>query len=115
MQSVKMPVRARAHPRVAEISGAGVSSCVPRNAQTIRLAFRSIGTEEPSIATKKNRAASFDHLVGKGEKCRRNSEAQGLGGFEVDDEIELGWLLHRYIAGLGAAKNFIDVVTRATE
>src|ERR1700685_3274073 len=77
----------------------------PRNAQNISIAFRSIGTEEPSIATKKKtRAASFDHIVGKGEKCRRNSEAQTLGGFEVDDKGELSWLLHRNIAGLRAVK-----------
>jgi hypothetical protein len=30
----------------------------------------------------------FDHLVGGGEQRRRNFEAERLGGFEIEDEVE---------------------------
>src|SRR6516162_9069142 len=48
-------------------------------------------------------AHSFDYLVGGGEQGRRHGEAQRLGGDEIDDKIELGWLLDRNVARLGAA------------
>src|SRR5262245_9623748 len=40
---------------------------------------------------------SFDHLVDECEYIGRNFEAERLGGFEVDDQLELGGLLHREI------------------
>ena len=50
----------------------------------------------------------FDHLVGKGQKRRRNGEPQRLGGDEIDDEDEFGGLLDRNVAGLRPVQNFID-------
>jgi hypothetical protein len=37
----------------------------------------------------------FDKLVGSGEQLIRHSEAERLCRLEVDDQLELGWLLHR--------------------
>jgi hypothetical protein len=47
-------------------------------------------------------APSFDHLVGEGEQCRWNFQAERLSRSEVDHKLEFGWLLDRQIAGLGA-------------
>ena len=40
-------------------------------------------------------AHSFDHLVGAGEQRWWDSEAERLSSRQIDDEIELGRLLHR--------------------
>ncbi len=39
----------------------------------------------------------------------RYGEAERLGGLEIDDEIEFGWLLDRQIARLCPAQNLIDI------
>jgi hypothetical protein len=46
--------------------------------------------------------ASFDHLFGPHEYRRWNRQPKNLGGLKVDQQLELGWLLHRQIGGLGA-------------
>src|SRR5262245_12730817 len=52
---------------------------------------------------------SFDYLVRAGEKRRRQVEPEGLGGLEIDDELELGRRLHRKIGRLGAFENAVDI------
>ena len=44
--------------------------------------------------------ALFDHLVGAGEYCRRDFEAQCFGSLEVNHRLEFSWRLHRQIAWL---------------
>jgi len=34
----------------------------------------------------------LDHLVSKGEECRRHVDAERLGRLEIDDELKLGRL-----------------------
>ena len=46
------------------------------------------------------RAASFDHLVGASEQRGRHGQVERFGGFEVDDELELGRLFDRQVSGL---------------
>jgi hypothetical protein len=53
--------------------------------------------------------ASLDHLVGAGEKRLRYGEAQRLSGFEIDDQVELGWLVDRQITGFGSRQYSADV------
>src|SRR5262244_2533283 len=48
---------------------------------------------------------SFNHLVGTGEKGFRNRKTDRFRGFDVDDEFELGGLIHRQVGGRGAIEN----------
>jgi hypothetical protein len=45
---------------------------------------------------------SFDDLVGAGEDCWRDREAEFLRGLEIDDQLEFGRLLHGQIRGFDA-------------
>ena len=58
---------------------------------------------------------SLDHLVGAREERSRHIDAERLGGDQVHDETELGWLLDRNVGRFLAAKNLIDKVARALE
>src|SRR5262245_60970168 len=59
------------------------------------------------------RGASFDHLIGAGEQRRRHLEAKRSRRFEVDDQLVLGWRLHRQIGWLRTLEDAIDVTRRA--
>ena len=54
-------------------------------------------------------AGSADHLVGLEEDRRGDGEAQGLGGLEIDDQLELHGLLYGEITRFGAFQNFVHV------
>jgi hypothetical protein len=59
--------------------------------------------------------ASFDHFVGAGEQRGRNSEAEGLRGFEIDDERILCRRLHRKVDRLLAHEDAVDIARGPTE
>jgi hypothetical protein len=51
----------------------------------------------------------LDHLIRPPEERRRDRQAEGLRGLEVDHQLELGGLLDGEIAGLGALEDLVDV------
>ena len=53
---------------------------------------------------------STNHFVRPHQHVRRNRQADLLGGFQIDDELELRRLLHRKISGLGAFEDFVHIV-----
>jgi hypothetical protein len=61
------------------------------------------------------KAELFDYFVGAGKHCRGYFESERLGSGQVDDEIELGWLLDRQVARLRSMQNLVDIVGRAPE
>jgi len=54
-------------------------------------------------------ARLLNHLVGTRLQRQWHGEAERLRGLEVDHQLELGWLLHWKISGLGTPKDFVDV------
>src|SRR5215470_18557446 len=50
-----------------------------------------------------------DHLVRLEEEHRGNGQAEGLGGLQVDDQLELYRLLDREVGGFSAFQNLVYV------
>ena len=58
-------------------------------------------------------ALLFDHVVGGGKQGLRHSQAQRLGGLEVDRQFVLGRCLHRQVGRLIALEDSVDIPRRA--
>src|SRR5262249_30387976 len=54
--------------------------------------------------------ASFDHRVGKGEQFVRYRKPERLGGYEINDQIELSRLLDWKLGGVCSAQDLVDEV-----
>jgi hypothetical protein len=49
----------------------------------------------------------LDHLIRPQQERRRDRESEGLGGPEVDHQLELRRLLDRELSGIGALQEFV--------
>jgi hypothetical protein len=54
----------------------------------------------------------LNHFVRLAKQQRRNGDAEGLSGFEIDEEFELCRLLYREFTRLGTLQYFINVNSR---
>src|SRR4051812_18402870 len=78
--------------------GSTVAAVLTRSMVTsgnVALSCARAGIAALSHSTNKLRGGSLDDLVGTGEHGLRHGEPQGLRGLEIDDQLELGRLLHR--------------------
>src|SRR5262249_28068300 len=56
----------------------------------------------------------FDHLLGAQQRRFRNSEAERLGGLEVNGKLEQGWLLDWQLSRLLTTQNSGNVLCGTT-
>ena len=56
----------------------------------------------------------FDHLIRPHQERLGNHQPEGLGGFQIDDELELGRLLNWEVAWIRAFQDLVDVDRGAT-
>jgi hypothetical protein len=54
----------------------------------------------------------FDDLVGEREKLVRDSQANRLGGRDVDHQLIFDWRLHRQVGRLLAFEDTVDIAGR---
>ena len=53
--------------------------------------------------------SSPDHLIGLQEDGRGNRQTKGLGGLQVDDQLELGGLLHGEVGRFGIFEDLVHI------
>src|SRR5215470_15939591 len=60
-------------------------------------------------------ASSFEHLIRPRQERRRYRQAEGFRGLQVDEQLELGGLLHGKVGGLGALEDLVNIGRSAPE
>ena len=55
---------------------------------------------------------SPDHLIRPDKDRLRNRDAEGLGGFQIHDQLELGRLLDRQICRIRSPEYLVDIARR---
>jgi hypothetical protein len=80
----------------------------PSQSDLIKVRFGALcglksGTSLSSGKGQRHRKCLFDHLIGELLDIHRQFEAERLGGFQINDKLELGRLLDRDVGGLNAA------------
>ena len=86
-------IRPGSCPRAAS----GHATAPPKTPKNSRRLMSAPASEDRIVAAymcDELRGVSFDHLVGEPEQRWRHREAEHPGGLEIENEIELGWLLH---------------------
>src|SRR4051812_2624907 len=72
------------------------------------LGFRVQRLRVACIVTAAPRAHLFNHLIGTGEERGRDREAERIGCFEIENEVELGGLLDQQVLRLCTFQNLIN-------
>jgi hypothetical protein len=68
-----------------------------------------------ALGQKRTLGRLFDDLVGAGDECRRDGEANRFRCFEVDCQLECAGLLDRNFAWLFAGDDLLDVNRQAAK
>src|SRR5688572_9761997 len=64
---------------------------------------------QPARSAGSGGGSSLDHLVRPQQQRRRDRQIEGLGGLEIDDQLELGGLLDGQVSGSGAPEDPVYV------
>ena len=64
---------------------------------------------ETGLAAAEGGTRSLDQLSRLVQHGCGYRESEGLGGLEVDDQVELGGLLHRHVRGIGALEDPVGI------
>ena len=77
----------------------------PRTTRAQRATAVAVSFYDPSRKWRVHRSRLLDHLIGSGQQCLRDGEAERVGSGEIDDEFELSWLYHRKVGGFLALED----------
>src|SRR5262245_52122050 len=110
--------------RVVSGGGSAAATCgcrpsspaAPAKAERVRKSRRRQSSDVDGImAISVSRVALLYHLVRPRQHRRRDRQPKRFGGHQIDDQLELGWLLDGKIGGLGASEDLVGVPCRVLE
>src|SRR4029453_2776293 len=80
----------------------------PRVHGSVGVSDTSGGVQKPGGFLASERG-SANHLIRQEEQRWRQRDLQGLGGLEVEDQLEFHGLFHRQLGGLGSVQDLMHV------